>query len=84
MTQYCAADGGPLETCWRATYRLLDDTTIEATELLAGRSLCCYEYAFTLEGGTLIIDVVSVDDPAGIGIIAQTGIFETLPFTLVP
>jgi hypothetical protein len=80
MTEYCAADGGPLERCWEATYRLLDGDTIEAVNLFEGRSYR-FEYAFTLEGGTLTLDVISGDPPED-G--PQIGIVETLPFTRVP
>jgi hypothetical protein len=81
MTQYCASDGGPLEICWGATYRLLDADTIEAIEIFEGRSYR-YEYTFALEDGILTLDVVDSDDP--VGIIPQTAIFETLPFTRIP
>jgi hypothetical protein len=80
MSQYCAADGGPLEICWNAAYRLIDEHTIEASEV--GRPTTRMVYAFTLRDGVLALDVVNADDP--IDLIAQTAIFETLPFTRVP
>jgi hypothetical protein len=80
MSEYCAADGEPLEICWSAAYRLVDDKTIEATEI--GRPTTRMLYTFTLRDGILTLDVVGADDP--IDLIAQVAIFETLPFTRVP
>jgi hypothetical protein len=80
MSQYCAGDGGPLEICWAARYRLIDDHTIEATEI--GRPTTRMVFEFTLQDGILTMDVVGADDP--IDLVAQTAVFETLPFTRVP
>ena len=74
MTQYGAIDGGPLEQWWAAKYTLIDDHTIEATEL---DELSSYVYEFTLQDDVLILDVITED-------VAQTGLMETLPFTRVP
>ena len=74
MIQYGAIDGGPLEQWWAAKYTLLDDHTIEATELGEFGS---YVYEFTLQDDVLILDVITED-------VAQTGLMETLPFTRVP
>ena len=81
MIQYEAADGGPLEVAWTGTYQLLDDHTIEASEVgLFNR----FVYDFSLRDGILTLDVISVDDPYPDAFGVQTAIYETLPFTRVP
>jgi hypothetical protein len=81
MIQYEAADGGPLEVAWTGTYQLLDDHTIEASEVgLFNR----FVYDFTLRDDILTLDVISVDDPYADAFGVQTAIYETLPFTRVP
>jgi hypothetical protein len=79
ITQYGAADGGPLEVGWVGSYRLLDGHTIEAIETGSFNRIV---YEFTLSDGILTMDVVSNDDP--VDLVPQTGIYETLPFTRVP
>jgi hypothetical protein len=82
MTQYCAADGGPLEICWEAAYRLLDDHTLEAVEGPFRTT-----YAFTLRDGILTLDVLETwrdGVPDAVEMVAHTGIFETLPLSRVP
>lgn len=76
---FVGVDGGPLERGWVGTYTLIDDHTIEAVE---DPTFFRYGYEFTLQDGVLTIDVVGSDDP--FGLVAQTGIYETLPFTRVP
>jgi hypothetical protein len=78
MIQYVAEDGGPLEVGLVATYRLLDDHTIEATEVGTFLSIV---FEFKLRDGILTSDVVSSDAPGAMG--PQTAFFETLPFTRV-
>ena len=79
MDLYVATDGGPLERGAVGTYTLIDDHTIEGVELSTSFRTV---YEFTLQDGVLTIDAVSTDDPYGL--VAVTGIAETLPFTRVP
>jgi hypothetical protein len=79
IIQYVAYDGGPLEPGWIGTYRLLDERTIEATETNSFNRIV---YEFTLRDDVLTIDVVSNQSP--IDMVAQTGLFETLPFKRIP
>jgi hypothetical protein len=79
ITLYSAVDGGPLETGWLGRYRLVDADTFEATEVGVLTPLV---YDFTLGDGILVVDVVV--DPWPQDLVAQTAIYETLPFTKVP
>lgn len=76
---YVGTNGGPMERGWVGTYTLIDDHTIEAVELSTGLRIV---YEFTLRDGILTMDVVSDSDPRDL--VAQTAIFETLPFARVP
>jgi hypothetical protein len=79
LTQYGAMDGGPLEVGWIGTYALVDPDTIKA---VATDTMGEIVYDFDLRDDILTIDVTSDTDPGDI--VAQTGIYETLPFTRVP
>ena len=79
MDLYVATDGGPLERGAFFTYTLIDDHTIEAVE---PSTFIRTVFEFTLQDGVLIMDAISTDD--SFGLVAVTGITETLPFTRVP
>jgi hypothetical protein len=80
MTQYAAQDGGPYEVGWRASFHLLDATTLQAHESGATSDIV---YHITLADDVLAFDVVSAGEDHS-GFVVQTAIFETLPFTKVP
>jgi len=80
ITQYGAADGGPLTVGWFGTYELTSPDTIDAVE---GGTFNRIVYRFDLKDDVLAIDVVS-DEAGDIDLVPQTSIHETLPFTRVP
>ncbi len=80
LALYGAVDGGADEIGWQGSYRLLDEDTIEAVETSSFDTIV---YDFVLRGDVLSFDVIS-DAGGPSGMVPQTSIYETLPFTRVP
>jgi hypothetical protein len=80
MTQYEAHDGGPYAVGWRATFDLLDPTTLHAVETGRANEV---RYRISLADDVLAFDVASTGEDLP-GFVVQTAFFETLPFTKVP
>jgi hypothetical protein len=80
-SQLYSANGEPEYVGWRGTYEVIDGDTVVASDPCGPIT-----YSYALEGDQLSLDVEDDQCPTdGVqGLIIQTALFETAPFTLDP
>jgi len=74
-----AEDGGPPSTGWEGRFRLLDDHTIEARD-----DMSTISYDFRLNGDVLTMRLLTDTLRDSGELAAQSGIYDTAPFTRQP
>lgn len=76
---YMSDDGGPVQVGWNGTYEVVDQHTLVARD-----DISTITYDYSLVGDVLTLRMVSdtLQDPGELA--AQSGIYDTAPFTRLP